>query len=212
MANCTSLITSQHANKPKFRAMVESIAGAIGDITAALQSLPKAFDLDNAIGAQLDIIGLWVGQSRVVPGVLTLGYFGFSDNLVAQPFGDEGNAAIGGRFYEEGEVFTSTAVLADPEYRLVLKAKIIRNHYDGTTEEIERALELLFGVPGVVHDDGTMNLDIVIHGPISLVGQTLLTNFDILPRPAGVAIRSIIYTDMAAQARDVATSSATLPP
>jgi hypothetical protein len=213
VADYTALITSQHANKPKFRAMVESLAGAIGDITAAIQSIPQQFDIDDAVGKQLDIAGEWVGQSRVVTGVLTLGYFGFADNLVAKPFGEEGNAAIGGRFWEEGEPFTGTAVLADPEYRLVLKAKIIRNHYDGSgLEEIEDALQILFGVPGVVRDDGSLNLDIVVHGPISLVGQSLLTNFDILPRPAGVAIRSIIYTDMAAQARDVATMSATFPP
>lgn len=207
-----TLITSQHRGKPKFVAMVRAIAGAVGDITVAIQSLPQAFDIDSAVGKQLDHVGEWVGQSRVVAGVLALGYFGFSDNLVAEPFGEEGNPSIGGRFFEEGEEFTSTAVLADPEYRLVLKARVIRNHYQGTTEEIEDALELIFGVPGFVRDDGTFNLDIVINGPISLVGQSLLTNFDILPRPTGAAIRSIIYTDMAAQAFGIASSRATLPP
>lgn len=206
----SSLITSQHRDRPKFVAMVQAIAGAVGDITAMIQSLPQAFDIDTAVGTQLDIIGEWVGQSRVVAGVLTFGFFGFSDSLVAEPFGEEGNPSIGGRFYEEGEPFTQTAVLGDPEYRLVLKAKIIRNHYQGTTEAIENALQLIFGVPAIVRDDGTMNIDIVVNGPISLIGQSLLTNFDLLPRPAGVAIRSIIYTDMAAQAFSTATASATL--
>ena len=206
----TSLITSQHADKPKFVAMVQAVAGGFGDITAAIQSLPAAFDLDAAIGAQLDVVGQWVGQSRVVPGVLTLGYFGFSDNVAAVRFGEEGKPSIGGRFYEESEPVTSTAVLADPEYRTILKAKIIRNHYDGTTEEIESALQFIFNAPGSVRDNGTMSIDLVIGAPLSPVEQSLLTNFDLLPRPAGVKIGSIIYTDLAAQAFGVASASATL--
>lgn len=212
MTDYVALITSQHRDKPKFRAMVEATAGAVGDITAALQSIPRNFDLDHARGKQLDIVGEWVGQPRVVSGVLTLGYFGFSDNVVAMTFGEEGDPSIGGRFYEEGEPFTTSAVLADPEYRLVLRAKIIRNHYQGTIEEIESALELLFGVPAVIRDANDYTIDIVVNGPMSLVAQSLLTNFDIVPRPAGVSIGQIIYTDFSAEARAVASATANLDP
>lgn len=200
MRDYTALITSQHRDKPKFVAMVSAVAGAIGDITAAIQSLPRSFDLDDAVGKQLDIVGEWIGQPRTVGGVLTLGYFGFSDNVVAEPFGEEGDPSIGGRFYEEGEAFTSTSVLADPEYRTVLRAKILRNHYQGTTPEIVDALRLIFNAPAHVDDDGTMSIIVVINAPISTIGQALLTDFDLLPRPAGVKIRDIIYTDLSADA------------
>jgi hypothetical protein len=203
----TALITSEHANKPKFAALVEAVAGSIGGITAAIQAMPREFDLDAGIGAQLDIVGMWVGQSRVVPGVLTLGYFGFSDNVAAAPFGEEHDPSIGGRFYEEGEAFTSTAVLADPEYRTVLRAKIVRNQYDGTTEEIVSALQYIFGAPAHVTDEGNMSLTITINAPISFIDQSLLTTLDILPRPAGVGIGSIVYTDMSAAARAVALAT-----
>jgi hypothetical protein len=206
----TTLITSQHTDKPKFVALVQALSGAVDGITQAIQSLPQAFDLDNALGKQLDIDGEWIGQSRAVGGVLTLGYFGFSDNVVATNFGEENDPSIGGRFYEEDEPFTSTAVLADPEYRLVLKAKIIRNHYDGTTEEIVNALKLIFNAPAHVEDNGTMNLTIVINAPISAIGQSLLTNFDLLPRPAGVAIGQIVYTDLSGNAFATASATAAL--
>jgi len=206
----TSFITSEHADKPKFVAMVQATAGAFGAIAEAMCSLPHAFDLDNAAGAQLDIVGKWVGQPRAVSGVLTLGYFGFSDNIVAEPFGEEGNPSIGGRFYEEGEPFTSTSVLADPEYRTVLRAKIVRNHYDGRTDEIEQALEYIFAAPAHVRDAGNLSIDIVVNAPISLVGQSLLTNFDLLPRPAGVSIGEIIHSELSAEARAKAAAAGTL--
>lgn len=206
-ADYTSLITSEHSDKPKFVAMVAAVAGAFGDIADAIRSLPQAFDLDAAVGTQLDIVGQWIGQPRVVSGVLTLGYFGFSDNVAAANFGEEGDPSIGGRFYEEGEPFTATSVLADPEYRTVLKAKIVRNQYDGTTEEIEAALTYIFGAPAHVRDEGTLSIDIVVNAPISLIGQSLLTNFDLLPRPAGVAIGQVIYSQYSAEARDTATAT-----
>lgn len=203
----TTLITSEHADKPKFVAIVQTVAGAICDVTSLIQSMPQTFDLDVAVGAQLDILGQWIGQPRSVGGVLTLGYFGFSDNVAAANFGEENNAAIGGRFYEEDEPFTSTAVLADPEYRTVLRAKILRNHYQGTTEEIVEALHLIFNAPAHVDDQGTMSISVVINAPISPIGQSLLTNFDLLPRPAGVAIGQIVYTDLSGDA--FASSSGT---
>lgn len=203
----TTLITSQHADKPKFAALVQVLTGAIDGIRASIQSLPQAFDLDTALGAQLDIVGQWIGQPRTVGGVLTLGYFGFSDNVVAANFGEENNASIGGRFYEEDEPFTSTAVLADPEYRTVLRAKILRNHYSGTTDEIVNALQLIFDAPAHVVDEGIQSLIVVINAPISPIGQSLLTNFDLLPRPAGVAIGQIVYSDLSAHAFGQALAS-----
>jgi hypothetical protein len=92
----TTLITSEHRDKPKFAALVGLLANAVGDIGAAIQSLPQAFDLDVAIGTQLDVVGLWVGRSRTVTDVLIVGFFGFSDDIVALPFGEEGNPRSAG--------------------------------------------------------------------------------------------------------------------
>ena len=79
----TTLITSEHASKSKFMAVVDLLANGVGAITQVAQSLPTEFDLDAAVGAQQDIVGLWIGQSRVVPNVLTVGFFGFADNFAA---------------------------------------------------------------------------------------------------------------------------------
>lgn len=206
----TTLITSQHRDKPKFAALVDLVANGVGEIGEAIQSLPRAFDLDHALGKQLDIVGQWAGQSRTVTDVLIVGFFGFEENIVAEPFGEEGNASIGGRFYEEGEPFSGTSVLGDPEYRTILRAKIVRNHYRGTAEEISRALEFIFGSHAYIRDPGTMSLEVVVNSDISLVGQSLLTNFDLLPRPVGVSIDKIIYSHLSAEARARADAGGTL--
>jgi hypothetical protein len=49
-----------------------------------------------------------------------------------------------------------------------------------------------------------------VNSGLSLVGQSLLTNFDLLPRPIGVSIDKIIYSHLSAEAQDVASAHGTL--
>lgn len=183
-----ALIPSANNHQPKFTAMVQAVSDAWAGIYDLLATMPQAFDVDTAVGAELDVIGRWVGQSRLVPNVLLLQFFGFQDNPAALNFGEEGNAAIGGRFYGEGEPIASTTLLADPEYRTLIKARIVRNNAQGSTADIVGALQFLFSAPAVVEDPGTMAIGVAIGRPLSLVELAIITGLDILPRPAGVRI------------------------
>lgn len=56
-------ITSQHIDKPKFMAMVGTLTDLAIALRQAIEAIPGHFDLDSAVGAQLDIVGLvtrWV--------------------------------------------------------------------------------------------------------------------------------------------------------
>lgn len=203
----TDLITSEHINKPKFNALVTLIGQAFSDIVDVAQSIPAAYDIDNAIGAQLDVIGEWVGRPRVVEDILDVAFFGFQDDGAALPFGELINPSIGGRFYEQFEGFASSSTLADPEYRTILKAKIVRNQWDGTTGGLEAALTYVFGVPCAIVDNGTLSLQIFIGRPITAIEKTLLSTFDLLPRPAGVVIQAIQYQSFLAGAAVSATTA-----
>jgi hypothetical protein len=190
----TTLITSEHNTKPKFMALLDAVVNGIGATADVLLGMPAAFDLDTAVGNQLDIVGQWIGQSRSVSGVLTVGFFGFADDIVASPFGELTNPAIGGRFYELGASFSTTSVLQDPEYRLVLRARIVRNQSDGTTADLQSALNFLFGTQAVITDTGNLSVTITIPGvDVTLTQRSLLTTFDLLPRPAGVAY-NLVYS------------------
>src|SRR6185437_10254564 len=127
MTDYSTLLTSEYSDKPNLVQTVQITANGIGDITAALQSLPALFDLDNAIGSQLDVDGQWIGFPRTIGGVLLVQFFGFADDATALTFGEVGNAAVGGRFIELNENASTTATLGDPEYRTLLRAKILQN-------------------------------------------------------------------------------------
>jgi hypothetical protein len=184
----SQLITSEHNQAPKYTAMVKAVTDAWGSIYDFNLALPLEFDLDTAEGVQLDQIGEWVGQTRLIPGVLLVQFFGFSDNPAALPYGEEGNASIGGRFYNEGEPIDETSLLADPEYRLIIRGRIVRNHAKGKTSDIVQAINFMFQTVSVIDDPGTMAIGVYIGRPLTLVERAIILNLDILPRPAGVRI------------------------
>jgi hypothetical protein len=57
-----SLITSEHSDKPHFRALLTDVLQKI-DVAMDIDS---AFDLDNAVGIQLDVLGLVMGLNRTL--------------------------------------------------------------------------------------------------------------------------------------------------
>lgn len=185
----TTLITSEHNTQPIFVALVNLFANAMGNIAAVIDSIGPAFNLNTGLGgAQLDVVGEWIGQSRDISGILSVEYFGFSDDPAALQFGEVTNPSIGGRFYDLGDSTTSTAQLADPEYIVVLQAKIIANQYDGSLGQLESALVTLTGAADfTVVDPGNYVVSIVFTSPINYIIEELLLNFDLAPRPAGTS-------------------------
>lgn len=195
-----NLITSEYNQKPNFMALVGTLTGAMGDATAAVASLVPAFNLNGgAAGAQQDILGLWIGQSRVIPNVLVPGFFGFSELGTGQPdglalrFGELGHASIGGIWFNLNDVAAGTTVLTDSQYLTVLRARITRNQSMGTLPALEAALFFIFGVGCSVADNGNLSLAITVSQPVSPIDQALISSLDILPRPAGIPITSVTY-------------------
>lgn len=75
MSKYTELITNYHATKPKFLAHVDLMTRPLIDVAAATRGLITVFDIDSAVGVQLDILGLWIGRSRVVSQPISGVYF-----------------------------------------------------------------------------------------------------------------------------------------
>lgn len=182
----STLLTSEYRNSPNFIQTVKLTANGVGDITSLLQSMPAQFDLDAAIGSQLDVDGQWIGFPRTIGGVLLVQFYGFADDPTALGFGELGNPAVGGRYYELGEDTSTSATLADPEYRLLLKAKILQNDWDGSVSKFEAAVADVIAMPTTVVDPGTNVVLIMPSQAVDPVLMQLLTGFDLLPRAAGV--------------------------
>lgn len=134
----TALITTEHAGKPKFAAMAAAVAQCFADQINLLQSIPAAFDLDTAIGVQLDAVGLWAGIRRQVRTPLNV-YFSF--DTAGLGF-DQGNW--------QGPFDPSTGLtsLDDETFRTLIRAKIAANSWDGTVPSAASAYANLFGANG----------------------------------------------------------------
>lgn len=188
LTDYTGLVTSAHNQKPRFMATLAALAQPMVDLTALLESMPGKFDLDTAVGEQLDAVGRWVGISRNVP--VTLNDVYFSLDIEGLGF-DQGSWK--GRFDPD----TGLTRLDDETYRLVIRAKIGANHWDGTLESTRDILNTIFrgGTYVFVQDNQDMTMTVGIAGIIpSAVFLALLSNGFIPLKPEGVRIRFTIVT------------------
>lgn len=129
------LVTSEHADKPKFVATLSALVQCFVDLQNVTLQIPFDFDLDVAVGVQLDAVGEWVGISRNVNTPLTGVYFSF--DTVALGF-DQG--VWKGPFDPD----TGVVSLDDDTYRLLIRAKIGANNWDGTLGSSAAILNSIF--------------------------------------------------------------------
>lgn len=97
-------------------------------------------DIEKSVGANLDLIGSIVGQSRILVDYYSKPYFGFEGNPRAEPFDK-------GLWYS---LFTSDSgdsrSLTDEEYRRVIKARILRNKTNGNRADFIAIMDLLLDI------------------------------------------------------------------
>lgn len=184
-----SRVATQYTESQRFLAYVRVLLDSSAELESVLQKVADQSDIDIAEGVNLDVIGEIVGVSRIIPESIAVRFFGFEGQPGGDVFGEEGVLGIGSRFRDELEPETATSVLADPEYRLLIRAKIVKNHAHGTNEDILQGLAYLFNAPRtVVEDLGGMAIGVAIGRQLTFQEKALVTVLDILPRPAGVRI------------------------
>lgn len=132
MSKYTDLITNYHATKPKFFDHVDLSTRPLIDITGATRGLVSAFDIDTAVGVQLDTLGLWIGRSRIVSQPISGVYFSWDTDGLGY---DQG---VWQGPYDPDAGYTT---LSDETYRIVLKAKIAINNWDGRNDSLPPILD-----------------------------------------------------------------------
>jgi len=179
----TSLVTSEHNKRPNFMAMIQQDVQAYVDNINLLRNFSNLFDIDQAVGQQLDMIGVWVGISRNIAVPLTGVYFAFNTALV----GFNQGALLG-----IGNATSGLTVLGDLDYLLLLKAKIAANHWDGTIPGAYKIWGIVFANQPftlMIQDGQDMTMAIIVVGTINTaVTLSLIINGYITLRPAGVLI------------------------
>jgi hypothetical protein len=186
-----ALIPSFNAGKPRFVNTLAALIQPLIDAQDLLASLTADFDLDTAVGVQLDIVGQWLGRTRYLTEPITGVYFAF--HTPTDPVQRDG--------FDQGiwlgpyDPTTKIIAMPDDAYRKILKLQAIANHWDGTVPSIQEAFNNVF--PGVVVQDmgdtsgGLMVMDVLIPGieMSSLELAALEQDFPI--KPSGVRVNII---------------------
>jgi hypothetical protein len=180
-----SLVTSQHRAAPRFLASLAAVLQPIIGLQQFVRELPAEFDLDLAVGEQLDAVGRWIGISRKISIPLVDVFFSF-DN--ADLGFDLANWSI--PFYPS----TGLTSLDDVNYRMYLRLKISANRWDGRAETAGLVLSPAFPSNVVVIEDlMDMSMIIAIAGPpLTAVQRALLSGGYLPMRPMGVEVQFLV--------------------
>ena len=169
---------------------MDALISRMAEITGASSLMNAAFDIDNAVGPQLDTLGVIIGISRnirvPIAGIWFTWYEGESPPELEKGW-NKGSWRDPFDIYEEG-----MTILPDDAYRQILKFKIIQNSWKGTIPELYATWEVIFSVEGLtlsIVDNQNMTANITITGNTIPATIQYILQENLLPfKPAGVAI------------------------
>ena len=82
-----------------------------------------------------------------------------------------------------------SSILDDDNYRILIKAKIVKNHWNGQIGSLVEAWAILFPDGQIIiTDNQDMSMDVLIVGDFASLTTELVTNGYIVPKPEGVKI------------------------
>lgn len=151
----TGLVPVANSSQPNFMAMVAATVQPFADITAFENTINSDYDIDTAIGVQLDTLGQLIGIAR--PG-------GFSDDF----------------------------------YRVILKVRILNNHWQCNKPSAYDLANTLFSSLGFAffiedHADLSITLGVIGEGIPSEEIITLLTGGYLDVKPVTIRIAGYAY-------------------
>jgi hypothetical protein len=184
--NIPDRIYAQYNNKPKAIEWYAIARKLGGSIEAASEAVRKSYDIDSEEGEQLNVIGRIVVVSRSFVGAIPMnpGLFDLTD---------------GSEFGDDDAMFSSLTIdqddqLSDDLYRLVIKAKIVKNNGDATIENILDGMNFLLPHAEIlrVTDGEDMSFSIEFYGQISNLERFALLNAGLVPKPQAVRFNGFL--------------------
>lgn len=185
-----ALVTGYHRARPKFVASLSATVSPLALLQTTLGHLPLDFDIDLAIGVQLDVVGEWVGRSRLIPVPIKPPWFTIGDPI----------RGIGaGYLFKDGMSFGEVLHRLDDEtYRRLLYAKIAANNWDGSAEGALAAYAQYYEPAGslmVVQDDYDMSMIVGVAGKTPDIPSLFILAKNLIPaKPMGVKTRYAVAT------------------
>lgn len=184
--NVPDRIYAQYRTKPKAVAWYEIARKIGGSLEAAAEAVRKSYDIDSSVQEQLDVIGRIVVAPRSFVGNVPM-----NPAMCAQPdgaeFGDSTRMCSALTIAQDGQ-------LSDELYRLVIKAKIIKNNGDATIENILDGMNFLLPNAEIlrVTDGEDMSFSIEFYGQITNLERYALLSAGLVPKPQGVRFNGFL--------------------
>lgn len=198
MSNCEALgPISQYEASPLFKGWLDSFSARNKEICEAYGTLELFFEIDRASGEWLDLIGIIVGQDRVVIDGNIINFLAFENT-------DPKTSGFGvGKFWDGKPLVPGNVLVDDITYRLLIKGRAFKNASSTAIPDILTAIELLLGrkdaylIDGGLGDTGlvtpgVMEYAIQFDTPLDDDERAILLTLDLLPRPAGVELATVI--------------------
>lgn len=179
-------IYAQYRNQPKAVAWYEIAIKMGSPLDSAAEAVRKSYNIDTATGDALDSIGRIVVAPRSYIGTLPMnpGQFALLD---------------GSEFGDEDAVFSALTIdqdaqLSDELYRLVIKAKIVKNNSLATIDDVLGSMNFLLPYADALRliDNEDMSFSIEFYGEITSLQRFALLNDLLVPKPQGVRFRGFM--------------------
>lgn len=183
-------VTEQFKGKIVFDKYLDLLLRGVMQLEGELQDLQQLRSLDTAVGAQLDVIGEIVGQPRGILISELFTYFGFNGSTQGGSYGNLTDPSAGAPWYSIDAPLGGGRAPTDDEYRILIKAKILKNRTMATPEEVIAAYKFLFNVGKVTITESSASVVIGIGRTITAVERGLLFDMantgSLLPKTVGV--------------------------
>lgn len=192
-----SLLILQYASQPNALATMQSIVGKLVQ-DQIIQQVTDGFDVDTAIGAQLDILGTYVGQSRIVFGLLAGDFWAmpeYADAAYASYFGwaEYADTDPTWNWLLYNDVNSLAYTLSDSQMRRMIKLRAALRSSANGLGDLDDILYSFFGVYLNLQDNQDMSI-IYVHQladpDIDGLFQIAVLS-DALPHQAGVAFSTV---------------------
>lgn len=189
-----NLLIIQYRNKPNALGTIQAIIRSLM-IYDLIRAVENGYDIDTAVGVQLDVLAKYAGAKRVSTGVdFERVFFGFVDYDEIPPYSnvtglisyDDLNPPDS-QFLEydtdEGSLFK----LTDAELRIIIKLKLAQNNSNHSTGEIDEILNDFFPGQVVFDDNFDMTISYVFSSSVARI-ISIAVSQNAIPKPAGVGL------------------------